>query len=65
MLRTLSLRRLLGRSHAPQAAKPAPAVVVVPDLGPLNNRILLAQYRRKKAIKAANPDAVFPLEIYE
>ena len=40
-------------------------VAVVPDLGPLNNEIRLAQYRRKKAILALNPEATFPLEIYQ
>ncbi len=56
------LRNLYKRSKNSQKT---PSVVVIPDPGTLNNRVLLAQYRRKQAIRKLNPKAQFPLEIYE
>ncbi len=67
MLRSLYIPRLLPLRQKAQASshQVTASVVVVPDPGPLNNSIRLAQYRRKKAILALNPEAKFPLEIYQ
>lgn len=68
MLRTLYLPRFLVRRKKTQnilTESVTPRVVVAPELGSLSNKTRLAQYRRKKAIKKANPEAIFPLEIYE
>ncbi|EGG93544.1 hypothetical protein IMCC1989_1086 [gamma proteobacterium IMCC1989] len=51
--------------HAKNTPRKSPRVVVVPDPGTVTNRTRLAQYRRKQAIRALNPKATFPLEIYE
>ena len=66
MVRTLilpSIHPRLKPAKAKAVSDHAPRVVVVPGPGPLNNKIRLAQYRRKKAIKAVNPSASFPLEV--
>ncbi len=66
MLRHLYIVRLLSRQQKAQASPDSviASAVVVPDLGPLNNSIRLAQYHRKKAIKTINPSASFPLAVY-
>ena len=66
MLRHLYIVRLLSRQQKAQESPHSVItnVVVVPDLGPLNNSIRLTQYRRKKAIKMINPSASFPLAVY-
>ncbi|WP_158530994.1 hypothetical protein [Candidatus Williamhamiltonella defendens] len=68
MLSTLYLPHFLVRRKKTQnilTESVTPRVVVAPELGSLSNKTRLAQYRRKKAIKKANPEATFPLEIYE
>lgn len=66
MFRTFYLPCLLTRRMKAQGVTTESVTprVVVSDLGPMNNQVRLAQYRRKKAILALNPEAIFPLEVY-
>lgn len=65
MLREI-IRPFTARGNLAEELQPrALLVAVVPDLGPVGNQVRLAQYRRKKAMKAINPDLTFPIEIYE
>lgn len=67
MLRSLYIPRLLPLRQKAQANthQVTARVAVVPDLGPISNSTRLAQYRRKKAILTLNPEAAFPLEVYQ
>lgn len=65
MLRELTQPNTSTWGNAAEEQPPEAPVAINPSLEPMNNRVRLAQYRRKKAMKAINPDLTFPIEIYE